>query len=110
MDGSGGATLFIANAPANGPIRTDLFLRALFESYGDILRVTVAQDPRRVGSSSLNVKEEAVEMFRETALTEVVDDNASSFGRIRRGDGKFAHVVFTSSKEMKKALRMLTHN
>ena len=108
LSGSSGATLFIANAPANGPIRTDLFLRALFEPYGDILRVTVAQDPRRVGSSSSNVEEEAVEMFREAALTEVDDDNASSFGRIRRGDGTFAHVVYASSKEMKKALKMLT--
>jgi ribosomal RNA-processing protein 7 len=107
LGGSGGATLFIANAPANGPIRTDLFLRALLEPYGDIIRVTVAQDPRRVGSSSSAGEEEAVEMFREAALTEVDAENATSFGRTRRGDGKFAHVVFSSSKEMKNAIKML---
>ena len=40
----GGAALFVANAPSNGPIRTDLFLRALFEPYGDIQRVTVTKE------------------------------------------------------------------
>ncbi len=107
MSNNGSYTLFIANAPANGPIRTDLFLRALFESYGAVSRVTVAQDPRRVGSSSSTGEEEAVEIFRETALSEVDANYATSFGRIRKGDGKFAHVVFASSKEMKKALKRL---
>jgi ribosomal RNA-processing protein 7 len=107
LSNNGSATLFIANAPANGPIRTDFFLRALFESYGDISRVTVAQDPRRVGSSSSTGEEEAVEMFRDAALSEVDANYATSFGRFRRGDGKFAHVVFASSKEMKKALKKL---
>mmetsp|Transcript_21435 Transcript_21435/g.51821 ORF Transcript_21435/g.51821 Transcript_21435/m.51821 type:complete len:365 (-) Transcript_21435:471-1565(-) len=100
----GGTTLFIANAPANGPIRTDVFLRALFESYGDIHRVTVAQDPRKVGSS-LSDGEEAVETFREAAF--MGPDESSAPEKHRRGDGKFAHVVFTSEKEMKKALKTL---
>lgn len=99
----GSATLFIANAPANGPIRTDLFLRALFEPYGDILRATVAKDPR-IGSSSVS-EEDAVETFREAALMGLDGFGASS--KYKRGDGKFAHVVFTSGKEMRKALKIL---
>eukprot|EP00571_Detonula_confervacea_P015007 CAMPEP_0172308946 /NCGR_PEP_ID=MMETSP1058-20130122/9390_1 /TAXON_ID=83371 /ORGANISM="Detonula confervacea, Strain CCMP 353" /LENGTH=352 /DNA_ID=CAMNT_0013021481 /DNA_START=51 /DNA_END=1109 /DNA_ORIENTATION=+ len=99
----GGSTLFIANAPANGPIRTDLFLRALFEPYGDILRATVAKDPRISSSSSSG--EDAVETFREAALMGLDDFAASS--KYKRGDGKFAHVVFTSGKEMRKALKKL---
>jgi ribosomal RNA-processing protein 7 len=107
LSNNSSAALFIANAPANGPIRTDLYLRALFQSYGDISRVTVAQDPRRVGSSSSTGEGGAVEIFRDAALSEIDANYASSFGRFRRGDGKFAHVVFASSKEMKKALKKI---
>jgi len=106
--GAGSSTVFVANAPANGPIRTDLFLRALFEPYGDIQRVTVARDLRSVGSSS---GEEAVEIFREAALQGLDYDCsgmlASNNNDGRRGDGKFAHVVFASNKEMRKALKTL---
>ncbi|KAL7536212.1 hypothetical protein ACHAXR_006994 [Thalassiosira sp. AJA248-18] len=114
--GIGGATtLFIVNAPANGPIRTDIFLRALFESYGDIQRVTVARDPRKVGVVSFG-DEAAVETFREAAIMGLDDDGGGGSAALfeqqtatttRRGDGKFAHVVFTSGKEMKKALKLL---
>ena len=111
--GGGGSTLFIANAPSNGPIRTDLFLRALFEPYGDISRVTVAKDPRKaqlMGGSGEDDNKEAVEIFREAALSGLDDSNSSLFATkstSRKGDGKFAHVVFTSSKEMKKALKSI---
>ena len=104
---SGGATLFIANAPANGPIRTDLYLHALFESYGSIQRVIVTQDPRRVGTIPDGARgETTLETFREAALMMGIDE----FGALERkkGDGKFAHVVFTSGKEMKNALKRLT--
>jgi hypothetical protein len=43
---SSSSTLFVANAPANGPIRTDLYLHAVFERYGVVERVTVASNPR----------------------------------------------------------------
>ena len=98
--GSGGdvATLFVANAPANGPIRTDVFLRGLFERYGEVHRVTVAKDLRKVGASS---GEEAAETFRVAALGGT-DETMN-----RRGDGKFAHVVFASGKDMKRALKSM---
>lgn len=111
-DGSsgGGATLFIANAPTNGPIRTDLFLRALFEPYGSIQRVTVTHDPRKVGSLSTGGgSENALETFRDASLMGLdVDVGGGDAFERKTGDGKFAHVVFTSGKEMKNALKRLT--
>mmetsp|Transcript_2850 Transcript_2850/g.6036 ORF Transcript_2850/g.6036 Transcript_2850/m.6036 type:complete len:361 (-) Transcript_2850:150-1232(-) len=102
--GGGGATLFVANAPANGPVRTDLFLRALFERYGEVQRVTVTKDPRKVSTSSAG--EEAAETFREAALAGIDDGLFAAKGG-GRGDGKFAHVVFSSGKEMRKALKAM---
>ena len=106
----GGAALFVANAPANGPIRTDLFLRALFEPYGEIHRVTVTQNPKKGGGSSSFERDDDVnaagELFREAALAGI-DGVAESTESRNRQDGKFAHVVFTSAKGLKKALNSL---
>ncbi|EJK67112.1 hypothetical protein THAOC_11891 [Thalassiosira oceanica] len=97
----GSETLFVANVPAGGPIRSDLLLGSLFEQYGDVQRVTVVQDPRKVEESS---GDRAVELFREAALAGVDGGTASSR---RKGDGKFAHVVFASSSELKKAMKLI---
>ena len=114
-----GATLFVANAPANGPVRTDLFLRALFEPYGEVKRVTVTQNPKKGGGSSSSSLEHernevnttsavAGEIFREAALADVYGGGGDTITSSRkRGDGKFAHVVFTSAKELKHALKAL---
>ena len=109
------ATLFIANTPANGPIRTDLFLKGLFEQYGDVVRVTVAHNPRKGTSSSEQQGE--VELFREAALAScctegggVVGWNAISHAvdeKSTRRDGKFAHVVFSSGKEMRRVVKAI---
>lgn len=112
-----GATLFVANAPANGPVRTDLFLRALFEQYGDVKRVTVTQNPKKGGGSGPSSLEHehnevnttsavAGEIFREAALADVYGGDTITSSR-KRGDGKFAHVVFTSAKELKQTLTTL---
>ncbi|KAL3782870.1 hypothetical protein HJC23_008864 [Cyclotella cryptica] len=45
------STLFVANAPANGPIRRNLFLQSFFQRYGNVV-VTVAQDPQKAASPS----------------------------------------------------------
>ena len=115
--GVGGDTLFIANAPCNGSVSTHLYLHALFELYGNIKRVTVAQDPRKTSLLGNDDDEEkSVEIFRDAALAGLDDgslfakySSSSYYGSSRtiRGDGKFAHIVFTSSKEMKKALKLI---
>ncbi|KAL7553531.1 hypothetical protein ACHAWF_016841 [Thalassiosira exigua] len=91
----GGATLFVANAPANGPVRTDLFLRALFERCGDVERVTATNDLRKIGSSNSS-GEEAAEFFRTAALAGL-DDCGAFLPRAQRGDGRFAHVIGSNS-------------
>ena len=104
-----GAALFVANAPCNGSIRTDLFLRALFESYGDIHRVTVTQNPKKGGgkcSFDRDDDENVVgEIFREAALSGI--DGVSKSTEAHKRDGKFAHIVFTSAKGLKKALKTI---
>ena len=99
----GSETLFVANVPAGGPVRSDLLLEALFGKYGDVQRVTVVQDPRKVGESS---DDRAVELFREAALAGV--DGGTAIARSRqKGDGKFAHVVFASSSDLKRAMKSI---
>ncbi|KAL3780305.1 hypothetical protein HJC23_010567, partial [Cyclotella cryptica] len=72
------STLFVANAPANGPICRNLFLQSFFQWYGDVVRVSVAQDP-----------------------------GGDEIRNMEKGDGKFAHVVFSSGKERKRAWKAL---
>ena len=107
--GGGSDTLFISNAPSNGPIRTDLLLQSLFEVYGDIERVTVAQNPRKANlSSNIDDDETATEIFREAAISNLdVGNIFATHNKSEKGNGKFAHVVFTSSKEMKRALKLI---
>jgi len=105
-----GSTIFIANAPASGPIRTDIVLRAIFEQYGDVSRVTVAQDPRKVSSIASSERgSEGVELFRRAAFefSGVERFGKSTENRNVKGDGKFAHVVFSSGKERKKAMKAI---
>jgi len=107
---SGGSdTLFISNAPSNGPIRTDLLLQSLFEVYGDIERVTVAQNPRKANLSVINNDDEkATEIFRESGISNLDTGNIFATDcKSEKGNGKFAHVVFTSPKEMKRALKLI---
>lgn len=107
-DGDSAArTLFIANCPANGPIPTDAYLRAIFESSfdADIVRVTVVQDPRHTSAATATGTPNDM-FFRQT--TNHLDDN-DIYSR-RKGDGTFAHVVFASSKEMKRVMKKLVVN
>jgi hypothetical protein len=107
-DGDSAArTLFIANCPANGPIPTDAYLRAIFESSpfdADIVRVTVIQDPRHTSSSATAATAPNEMFFRQQ--TTGADINYANSSR-RKGDGKFAHVVFATAKEMKRVLKKL---
>lgn len=108
--GGGSDTLFVANAPSNGIIRTDLLLQSLFEVYGDIERVTVAQNPRKanLSSNSNDDDEKATEIFREASISNLEIGNIfATDSKSEKGNGKFAHIVFTSPKEMKRALKLI---
>ena len=108
-------TLFIANCPANGPITTDAYLRAIFESSfdADIVRVTVVRDhPRYRHNMSTTTAGTATPndvFFRQqqASAAGLDDDDACAPSRRREGDGKFAHVVFATSNEMKRVMKKL---
>ncbi|KAL7489614.1 hypothetical protein ACHAW6_015288 [Cyclotella cf. meneghiniana] len=98
------STLFVANAPANGPIRTNLFLQAFFRRYGHVVRVTVAQNPRKAATpSDSSYRSEASDAFRNVALL----SSEEAISKDERGDGKFAHVVFASGKERTRAWKAI---
>eukprot|EP00804_Cyclotella_cryptica_P016119 CCRYP_004239-RA/>CCRYP_004239-RA protein AED:0.26 eAED:0.26 QI:0/-1/0/1/-1/1/1/0/110 len=98
----------MANAPANGPICRNLFLQSFFQRYGDVVQVTVAQDPRKATSPSKNgdasSNSAAVEIFCGASLSSVGGDEICN---MEKGDGKFAHVVFSSGKERTRAWKAL---
>ena len=110
-------TLFIANCPANGPLPTDAYLRAIFESSfdADIVRVTVIQDHTRYRHNmSITAAGTATPndvFFRQQQQTTAAglddDDICCAPSRRREGDGKFAHVVFATSNEMKRVMKKL---
>jgi ribosomal RNA-processing protein 7 len=86
-------TLFVANAPVVTGIRTRILLRSLLGRYGDVERVIVVANPR--------MSKEVSESMAWTTIT------APSFFGPNHSEGRFAHVVFISSKEMKKAMKGL---
>eukprot|EP00956_Cyclotella_meneghiniana_P021024 scaffold37788_cov57-Cyclotella_meneghiniana.AAC.2 len=94
------STLFVANAPANGPIRTDLFLNAVFRRYAEVERVTVARDPRKSHDD-----EQGFVASVEKTFAAAASFANNSLQQLERGDGKFAHVVFTSGKELKRGMK-----
>ena len=116
-DSTATRTLFVANCPANGPMSTDVYLRAIFESSFDanIVRVTVVRDRMRshrhhqasmTAAAGTATPNDVFFRRRTTAYLDYYDDYVCAHGR-REGDGKFAHVVFATSKEMKRVMKKL---
>jgi ribosomal RNA-processing protein 7 len=104
-----GCTLFVANVPIVPGIATDVVLKSIFGRFGDINRVTAIENPRKdaaaveggaSSSSSTNDKNEI-----PSSWTFVTKD--PTFSPHISGVGKFAHVVYKSPKDMRKALRAL---
>lgn len=93
----GAATLFLANAPFVPGVQTRVLLRSLFGRYGRVRQVTVVENPRSVADTTGGAA-------HSSWTTRAVE--SSFFGSIC-SEGKFAHIVFESSKDMKKAIRSL---
>jgi ribosomal RNA-processing protein 7 len=108
-------TLFIANCPANGPLPTDAYLRAIFESSfdADIVRVTVIQDHTRhrhntsITAAGTATPNDVFFRQQQTSAAGLDDYDICAPSRRREGDGKFAHVVFATSNEMKRVMKKL---
>ena len=95
-----GATLFVVNAPTVPLVRTRLLLKSLLGRFGEVSRVTVVPNPR-------HAQQEADELHQQSTLW-TTKFGLPSFLPPAYSEGKFAHVVFASPKEMRRALRALT--
>jgi len=91
-------TLFVANVPLYPNISSKMLLQSLLGRFGDIDRITLIENPRH----KKDVKDSMVYLDAEK--------NHYLYPSIqgpKLEQGKFAHVVFRSPKEMKKAMRGL---
>ena len=95
-------TLFVTNAPVIPRIHTRVLLKALLGRFGDIKRVTVVDNPLKHSLDRL--EDEHVAEQRLAGWTKSCAA-APSFLAKSGMEGSFAHVVFTSNKEMKRALK-----
>jgi ribosomal RNA-processing protein 7 len=106
-------TLFVVNAPVAPPVPTRALLQALFGRYGNVTRVTVVENPREgsratpspdAASSTTSYSFSSLacwtDRFRPPSFLPASDTSMTR--------GKFAHVVFDSPGEMKKAFRALS--
>ena len=101
--GGGGATLFVANAPSRLPVRTDAFLRALFARYGEVRRVAAVPGPRAEPAGAAPGAGTPGASFRAAARA----GPDAWAEEPARGDGRFAHVVFASGGELRRALKAI---
>jgi ribosomal RNA-processing protein 7 len=103
-DKKSSCTLFVANAPVVPSVRTKLLLKSIFGRYGDLDRVTVIPSPRQHKSES--------SAAQHADPAEILSSWTTKFhvptclGPIHC-EGKFAHVIFTSNKEMRRTLKSL---
>jgi len=121
-----GTTLFVANAPIVPGISTKLLLKSIFGRFADVTRVTAVQNPRAAASVAATAANEdgasgIIENTTATTTTTVSttssllawSDKQAMFQPtflphiLSATEGKYAHVVFSSAKEMKKAKKEL---
>lgn len=88
------STLFVANVPSVPDVSSRVLLQSLFGRFGSIERVTVIQNPRQSENDT---------------ITSTFNSSRPTFLGPIYSQGRFAHVVFVSSKEMKRALRELSN-
>jgi ribosomal RNA-processing protein 7 len=98
-----GCTLFVANVPVVPGIATKILLQSIFGRYADITRVTAIDNPRASNNNKHNNNDE------ESLVASSWSSKAlhPSFLSPIHSEGKYAHVVFQSPKDMKKTLRAL---
>ena len=107
------ATLFVANCPTIPNVSTKLLLQSIFGRYGDVSRVTVIPKPASSNRmSSFTEVPNVNEPYRWTDRYAMVpsyfkQDAHGNTIEISDCEGKFAHVVFSSPKEMKRTFRTI---
>jgi ribosomal RNA-processing protein 7 len=116
-----GTTLFVANAPVVPGISTKILLKSIFGRFADVTRVTVVETPR--GGGAVGDGASLVGGGTDAATRDLTSSSSSSSTGLSFdkddsyfypsclphsfSEGKFAHVVFASAKELKRAKRAL---
>ena len=90
-------TLFVTNAPFYPNVSTRVLLRSILGRYGELERVTVVENPRTKVRKMVNPLQWTTKTFLFPSYHQ----------QLQMYQGKFAHAVFVSQKEMKKALTTL---
>jgi hypothetical protein len=132
---SNSCTIFVVNAPFYPFIRTNILLQRIFERFGDVEKVVVVSNPRKyntthqedvhhagVGISSSNSNNNnnmeysncvdydsmTMQMFEKEIRSIGGQGTFSGMGIDELEwytQGKFAHVTFTTNKEMKNVFK-----
>ncbi|KAL3906702.1 MAG: hypothetical protein SGARI_003880, partial [Bacillariaceae sp.] len=111
-----GTTLFVANAPVVPGISTKLLLKSLFGRFASVQRVTVVQNPRG-GNATESTSVAVMDHNSQIAFDWTAGDGDSSTAVTSSfyptflppilSEGKFAHVVFETPKDLKRAKKAL---
>jgi hypothetical protein len=113
-----GAILFVANCPLIPNVRSKLLLQSIFGRFGEVTRVTVIPNPKSMNNNHSNRMSSFIEdpyvnePYRWTDRYAMVptyckqNDHGDLIEEFEE-NGKFAHVVFSSIKEMKRTFRAL---
>lgn len=99
-------SLFICNVPFVPNVRTQVFLTALFQKFGTVEKVIVVRNPRKNPSTKFSDEDgvnnsAAVQRWKEISARSLFPEYDAN------DEGKFAHVHFASSSEMRSALRTM---
>jgi ribosomal RNA-processing protein 7 len=98
-------TLFVTNTPIYQSIQTKILLQALFEKYADVEKILVAPKPKKdfedereasIEELTLSMFEKEVRGFEGTVTGKGVNEQSWY------DQGRYAHVVFATTKDMKR--------
>ena len=101
-----GTTLFVANVPVIPGVYTKCLLKSIFGRFAVVKRVIVVENPRFSSSSTSKEEDSAVS---RPSLVAWSDDYGPPYQPtflppiLSNSEGKYAHIVFSCPKELKKA-------
>jgi len=108
-----GSTLFVANAPMVPGVSTGCLLKSIFGRFGVVTRVTAVQNPRASalvhedGASGITIADTMTMSSFSWSDSEIMFKPSFLPPILSSVEGKYAHVVFSSAKEMKNAKKEL---
>jgi ribosomal RNA-processing protein 7 len=102
------ATLFVANAPIIPNVSTRLLLQSIFGRFANVKRVTVVPNPRGTSNEESSLSISSISSTEWTPISHLLHPSFLP-PLASQQEGKFAHVVFASSKDMKQCKKALEH-